>query len=70
MESKITKDTTLAQILKIPEAEKILAKYHLPCLGCPFAQYEMEVLKIGQVCEMYDIDSQKLIEELNKVYKK
>ena len=69
MAKKFTKDTALAKILKIPEAERILVKYNLPCFGCPLAQYEMENLKIGQVCEMYGIDGQKLIKDLNKVYK-
>jgi len=45
---KITKDTTLAEILKCQELEKILMKYNLPCLGCPFAKFEMENLKIGK----------------------
>jgi len=67
---KITKETTLAEILDNPDNEKILAKYNLPCLGCPFAKTEMENLKIGQVCEMYNINVQKLLRELNKLYKK
>ncbi|GAH99532.1 unnamed protein product [marine sediment metagenome] len=67
---KITKDTTLAEILKYSEAEKILAKYNLPCLGCPFAKFEMENLKIGEVCKMYNIDLKNLLKELNKIYSK
>jgi len=67
---KITKETTLAEILKLPEAEKILAKYNLPCLSCPFANLEMENLKIGQICEMYGIDIEKLLKELNSVSNK
>lgn len=64
---KFTRDTTLAEILKEPEAEKILSKYNVPCLGCAFAHIEMETLKIGDVCEMYGIDGKKLIEELNNL---
>lgn len=70
MKEKITENTTLAEILKNPEAEKILAKYNLPCLGCPFAKMEMENLKIGQVCQMYDINVEKLLKELNNACKK
>lgn len=66
---KITKDTTLAEILKLPDVDKILAKYNLPCLSCPFAEFEMEKLKIGEICEMYDIDAAKLVKELNSLYK-
>jgi hypothetical protein len=52
---KITKDSNLAEILELKRAEKILAKYNLPCLTCPFASMEMERLKIGQICKMYGI---------------
>lgn len=64
---EITKDTTLADILKKPGAEKILTKYNLPCLWCPMASYEIEKLEIGQVCQMYGIDLQKLLKELNAI---
>ena len=68
--SKITKDTTLAEILKYPETEKILVKYNLPCLRCPFAKMEIDALKIGQVCQMYGIDLENLLKELNRGLKK
>lgn len=63
---KITKETILAEILKIPGAQEILAKYNLPCLSCPMAKFEIEKLKIGQVCEMYGLDIDNLLKELNK----
>ena len=63
---KATENTTLADILEVSGSEKILAKYNLPCLTCPFAKMEMEQLKIGQVCKMYGIDLKGLLEELNK----
>ncbi len=62
---QITKETTLGEILKIPEAVKVLAKYNLPCLGCPFAGYEMQDLKIGEICKMYSLNTKELIKELN-----
>jgi len=64
--AKITEDTTLAEILKNQGAEKILVKYNLPCLSCPFAKFEIENLTIGQVCKMYGIDLENLLKELNK----
>jgi len=67
---EIKADTTLAEILKFPQAEKILAKFNLPCLWCPFAKMEVEELKIGQVCQMYGIEAEKLLEELNRGLKK
>ena len=63
---KFTADTTLAEILKYPEAEKILLKYDLPCLHCPMAAYEMGMLKIGAIAKMYGIDLKSLLEDLNK----
>ncbi len=67
MKDKITKETALAEILRVPGAEKILAKYNLPCLSCPFAEIEIENLKIGDICKMYNIDLRKLLKELNKI---
>lgn len=67
---KIDENTTLAEILEKPELVKILAKYNLPCLSCPFAKMEMENLKIGQVCRMYGINVERLLKELNESCKK
>jgi hypothetical protein len=65
--SKITEDTTLAEILKLPEAKKILEKYNLPCLQCPFAKIEAEEMKIDQICQMYGIETKKLLKELGEI---
>ena len=62
----ITKNTTLSEILEKKGMEEILAKYNLPCLTCPLAKFEIESLKLGEVCKMYKIDVKNLIEELNK----
>lgn len=67
---KITKDTTLDEILADPKAGEILSKHNVPCLSCPMAKFEIKSLKIGDVCEMYSIDLKKLLEDLNKVYNK
>jgi len=64
---KFTKDTPLAYVLGDPKKEKILSKYNLPCLGCPYAQEEKEELKLGQICEMYGIKLEALLEDLNKL---
>jgi hypothetical protein len=65
MATKFIKESTLAEILKSPGAEKILAKYNLPCLWCPFASLELDKLKIGQVCQIYEIDAERLLKDLN-----
>ncbi len=67
MPNKITKDASLAKLLANPKAKEILVKYNLPCLGCPYAQFEMDKLKISDVCKMYNIDIEVLLKELNKV---
>lgn len=64
--SKITENTTLEEILRYPDLRDILLKYNLPCFGCPFASFEMGILKIGEVCKMYGIDLEKLLKELNE----
>ena len=69
MRKEITKDTLLCEILDYPKTKEILEKYNLPCLDCPFAIFEMGSLKIGEVCEMYNIDLKNLLKELNEVTK-
>lgn len=66
-EEKITENTTLAEILEIPGAEEILAKYKVPCLSCPMAKFEIQQLKLGEVCKMYGIDTDKLFKEINEL---
>jgi len=70
MAKKITKDTSLSLLLGDPKTQEILAKYNLPCLSCPFAEFEMENLKIGEVCKMYNINIEKLLNDLERVYRK
>jgi len=65
----IDENTTLEKILKMPEAEEVLAKYRLPCLTCPWAAYEIKMLKIGRVAKTYDLDLGRLLKELNKKIK-
>ncbi len=67
---KFTKDTTLAEVLGLPGAKRILVKYNLPCLGCPMAKWEMADLKIGEICRIYGINLKDLLNELNKKVKK
>ncbi len=65
----ITKDSTLAEILQIEGADRVLAEHHLPCMGCPMAGFEMGMLKIGDVCKSYGIDLDKILNDLNKLVK-
>jgi len=67
MSKKITKNTTLAEVLKLPGAEKVLKKHEVSCLGCPFAKMEMDKLKIGDICQMYGLELRSLLIELNKL---
>lgn len=62
---QITKDTTLAEVIKESGAEDILKKHGVPCVTCPMAKFEMDQLQIGQVCQMYGIDLEKLLTDLN-----
>jgi hypothetical protein len=64
MKNKITKESTLAEILDIKGTEDILAKHGVPCVTCPMAKMEMDKLKIGEVCKMYGVDLEKLLKDL------
>lgn len=63
---KVTKNTTLEKIVEKRGAEKILEKNGVPCMSCPMAQFEIDKLKIGDVCQMYKLDLGKILKELNK----
>jgi len=63
---KITKKTKLSKVIDEKKFAKILEKYEFPCISCPFARMEMENLDLGSICEMYDVDANSLIKELNE----
>lgn len=64
---KIDEKTTIAKVLEKKGAAEILTKHQFPCLGCPMAQMEMQTLKVGQVCDMYGLEKEKLLKELNEL---
>ncbi|MFH0956515.1 MAG: disulfide oxidoreductase [Candidatus Aenigmatarchaeota archaeon] len=66
---KVTKDTTLAQALKIKGADDVLTGFRMPCMGCPMAAMEMERLKLGEICDMYGLDLSGILGKLNKLDK-
>jgi len=63
---KITGETTVAKILDIPGNEKILIEHRFPCVTCPMAKFEIEKLKLGEVCNMYGIDLDGILNDLNQ----
>ena len=69
MSKKITKNTIMAEILAMPQAGEVLAKYQVPCLTCPLVKFEMDKLTIGDVCQRYGLDCSKILAELNKLNK-
>lgn len=62
---KINKNTILGEILKKAGAERILEKYRVPCISCPMASFEIDKLKIGDVCKMYGLNLGRILRELN-----
>jgi len=60
----------LAEIIKKKGAEDILAKNNLPCITCPFAKYEMEKLRLGEICKTYGLNLEKILSELNALNEK
>ena len=63
----INKDALLEKVLEVKGAEEVLTKHNFPCVSCPMAQMEMNVLKIGEVCNMYGIPLEPLLKDLNKL---
>ena len=63
---KITDKTTLEKIMEKNGAEEILVKHGVPCVSCPMAKFEIEKLKIGEVCRMYGLPLKDILNDLNK----
>jgi hybrid cluster-associated redox disulfide protein len=64
---KITKDMSFIQAIQIhPKAGDILAKYDMGCIGCMGAAGE--TIEQGAIAHGVDVD--KLIKELNDLFKK
>lgn len=59
---------TISDVLeKYPETEKIISKYFKSmCLHCPMST--METIEEG--CKAHEVDSNKLIDELNQIISK
>jgi hybrid cluster-associated redox disulfide protein len=63
---KITENTTVEEILKYPGTSSTLVKHGIHCPTCPFAQFEIGRLKIGDVARNYGVDVDALLKELNE----
>jgi hypothetical protein len=63
---KINARTTLKKIIGKKGGAKILMENSVPCLSCPMAKFEIDKLKIGDVCKMYGLNLNKILKELNK----
>ncbi len=59
-------NTTLAKILETEHGRKVLAKHGVPCLSCAMASQEIHFLKIGDVADMYKMNKEQIIADLNK----
>lgn len=66
---KVEKDTSLKDILDLPQGEEILTKHGVPCVTCPMAKFEISKLKLEDVCDMYGLDLEAILGDL-KVEKK
>jgi len=63
---KYTAKTSLKDIYDKKDGEQILANNGVPCVSCPMAAMEITKLEIGQVCEIYGLDLDKILTDLNK----
>ncbi len=64
---RITKDMSFIQAIQAhPKAAEVLAKYDMGCIGCMGAAGET----VEQGAMAHGVDADKLIEELNALFKK
>ncbi|RJS69517.1 disulfide oxidoreductase [Candidatus Bathyarchaeota archaeon] len=67
---KITENTTLEKILRYPGTSSVLVKHGIYCPTCPYARFEMAMLKIGDVARSYGANLDVLLKELNEAVEK
>lgn len=63
---KFTSKSKLKKILDKNGAEKVLAKHGVPCILCPMAKFEIENLKIGEICKIYGLSERDILKDLNR----
>ena len=63
---KFSKNSKLSEIIVDQNNNNILHENGVPCVSCPMAKFEMDSLEIGQICERYGLDLQKILDDLNK----
>jgi len=64
---KVTNKTTLKKIIEKKGGAEILMKNGVPCLSCPMSQFEIDKLKIGDVCKIYKLPIKKILKQLNEL---
>lgn len=65
MSEKVTKDMTFAEVMRLhPDVVKVLAKYHLGCIGCMGAQAET----LEQGCSAHGLNVDEVVGDLNALF--
>ncbi len=64
---EIDENTTLAEVYSIKGSDEVLRMLNVPCVSCSFAVMEMDMLKLGDICDMYGLDKKKVILSLRKL---
>jgi len=67
---KVTEKTKLEELFKLDGVTDILLSHNFPCVMCPMAKMEMDLLDLGSVCEMYGINKKDLLNEINEFLEK
>lgn len=63
---KVAESTTLKDIVEIEQGEDILKKHGVPYMTCPMAAQELNTLTIGEITQIYRLNLDKILKELNK----
>ena len=66
MDAKFTEESTLGEILKNKtDAMQVLGKHGVPCVSCPMMALELNKLRLMDIGNMYGVNIEKLLQELN-----
>lgn len=61
----VNKESILSEIIN-QGGEPVLKKHGVPCVSCPMAAMELNTLQIGDVCNIYGLDLDAILKDLNK----
>ncbi len=66
IKTMFNENSKLSEIIRTEKGREILERYGVPCLSCAMFSSEADQLKIGEVADIYKLDKDAILKELNE----